>query len=421
LKDAREAAVAPASSVPLGLILSEAERLRDDMVTALSRICRIPAVSPHNGGTGEEEKAKKIEELAIELGFKSVEWQRVPDGRSPTGDRPSLFLEHAGASPQRLCILTHTDIVPEGDRSLWTHDPYDPVVKGGRLYGRGVSDNGTALVASLFALKALLNLNVVPAFTVCLGFLADEEMGSAYGVEPLLERGLFRQDDLVIAPDAGNAKGGFIEISEKSGLKLEFTVVGRQAHASTPHLGLNACRVANILSVEVDDALHKAFLEEDALFNPPHSTFEPTRRFANVPNLNTVPGKERFGFDCRVLPSVSLYDVIAVADRVRNEVAQRTGATIELQAGLSDAAPSTPADSDIVRLLAASVKEVLNVEPTLGGIGGGTFAAFFRRKGIPAAVWQQECDTAHQPDEYTEIDHIVNNAKVFASMMTGEA
>jgi succinyl-diaminopimelate desuccinylase len=391
------------------------------MVTALSRICRIPAVSPHNGGDGEEAKAREIEKLVAELGLGKVEWQRVDDAKSPTGNRPSLFLGYGGESPRRLCILTHTDVVPEGDRSLWTHDPYDPVVKNGRLYGRGVSDNGMALIASLYALKALANLNVTPVFSICLGFLADEEMGSACGVAPLVERGLFRPDDLVIAPDSGNDRGDFIEISEKSGLKLEFYVSGKQAHASRPDSGLNACRAANLLAVEIDNALHKAFPEEDKLFEPAVSTFEPTRRFPNVPNVNTIPGKECFSFDCRVLPSVPLDEVIAVVQKVNNDVATRTGATIELGIGRSDAAPPTSADSDIIRLLTASVKEVLNVEPVHGGIGGGTFAAFFRRKGIPAAVWAQECEaTAHQPDEYTEIDYIVNNAKVFASMMMGK-
>jgi succinyl-diaminopimelate desuccinylase len=389
------------------------------MVAALSRICRIPAVSPHNGGTGEEEKAKEIEKLVAELGLGKVEWQRVDDAKSPTGSRPSLFLERAGKSSRRLCILSHMDIVPEGERSFWTVDPYVPVVRDGRLYGRGVSDNGMALVASLFALKALSNLNVEPAFSVCLSFLADEEMGSGYGVKPLLERGLFRADDLVLAPDSGNAAGDFIEIAEKAGLKLEFTVTGKQAHAAMPHTGINACRAANLLSVELDDALHGCFIAEDLLFEPSYSTFEPTRRFANVLNPNTVPGLERFGFDCRVLPCVPLGDVIAVAEKVKDRVAHRTGAVIKMETGGADAAPPTSADSDIVRLLSGSVREVLNVEPRLGGIGGGTFAAFFRRKGIPAAVWQQEQEgVAHQPDEYVEIDHIVNNAKVFASMMT---
>jgi succinyl-diaminopimelate desuccinylase len=400
-------------------VFNEIERLRDDMVAALSRICRIPAVSPHNGGTGEEEKAKEIEKLIAELELGKVKWARVKDDASQTGDRPSLFLEYKGASERRLCILTHTDIVPEGDRSFWTLDPYEPVVKEGRLYGRGVSDNGMALIASLYALKALSNLDVTPAFTVCLCFVADEEMGSLYGVKPLIEQGLFREDDLVVAPDGGNDKGSFIEISEKSALRLEFVVTGKQAHASMPQTGLNACRAANLFSVELDAALHKAFPDEDDLFEPPVSTFEPTRRFANVPNLNTIPGKERFGFDCRVLPSISPDDVLSVVNKVKDDVAGRTGAMIELEAARNDAAPPTSKDSDVVRLLAGSVKEVLGVEPVLGGVGGGTFAAFFRAKGIPAAVWQQEGGhVAHQPDEYAEIEHIVNNAKVFASMMT---
>ena len=402
-------------------IYNEIERLNGDMVAALSRICRIPAISPHNGGTGEEDKAKEIEKLVNELGLGKVEWLRVKDEASQTGDRPSLFLEYKGTSKRRLCILSHVDIVPEGDLSFWAHDPYDPTVKEGRLYGRGVSDNGTALIASLYALAALSNLGITPAFTVCLGFLADEEMGSLYGVKPLIEQGLFREDDLVIAPDSGNSEGNFIEIAEKAMLKLEFVVTGKQAHAGRPHTGLNACRVANLFSVELDEALHKAFPEEDDLFNPPVSTFEPTRRLANVPNLNTVPGKERFGFDCRVLPSVSLKDVLSVVNKVKDDIARRSGAEIELKETGADAAAPTSKNSDIVRLLVSSVKEVLNVEPTMGGVGGGTFAAFFRRRSIPAAVWQQVGDTAHQPNEYTEIDHLVNNAKVFASMMTSTA
>lgn len=401
-------------------VLSAVEGLRGEMVEALSRICRIPAVSPHNGGTGEEEKAREIERLVAELGLGAVTWQRVEDERSPTGNRPSLFLEFQGKQRRRLCILTHIDIVPEGDRSLWTIDPYRPVVKGSRLYGRGVSDNGMTLIASLYALKALVAFGAEPEFSVCLVFAADEEMGSGFGLEPLLERELFRPDDLVIAPDGGNDAGDFVEISEKAGLKLAFTVTGRQAHASLPNTGLNACRAANILAVEVDEALHKAFPDEDPLFDPPVSTFEPTRRFANVPNTNTVPGKERFEFDCRVLPSVSLDEVLEVVERVRKDVADRTGAEVGLEVGRNDAATPTSPDSDIVRLLCGAVREVLGVEPRTGGIGGGTFAAFFRKKGIPAVVWQQECaGVAHQPDEYTEIDYLVNNAKVFALMMLG--
>lgn len=400
------------------------------MVAALSRICRIPAVSPHNGGTGEGAKAREIEKIVAELGLGKVTWEWVEDSDATEGNpqgepargRPSLFLEIPGRQKRRLCILSHVDIVPEGERSLWSLDPFQPEVRGSRLYGRGVSDNGMALISSLYALKALVNAGVEPEYTVCLAFVADEEMGSGFGLKPLLERRLFRQDDLVIAPDSGNDKGDFIEIAEKATWRLAFTVLGHQTHAAHPEEGLNACRAANILAVEVDSALHRAFPEEDARFDPPVSTFEPTKRLANVPNTNTVPGVERFEFDCRVLPSVSLDQAFEVVEKVRKDVEARTGAKIELEVRRNDAAEPTDVNSDIARLLSGSIREVLKVEPTSGGIGGGTFAAVFRRKGIPAVVWGQECcGVAHQPDEYTEIQYIVNNAKVFAMMMMGGA
>ena len=404
-------------------ILNAADNLRGSMVDTLSTLCTIPAISPHNGGTGEEAKIQKLKSIIESMNLKgsSLKIERVPDSVSPTGDRPSLFLEYPGKKSQRLCILTHIDVVPEGERSLWTTDPFSPVVKGSRLYGRGVSDNGTCLVSSLYALKALADAGVEPEYSILLAFVADEEMGSHFGLIPLMDRNIFRADDLVVVPDSGNDAGDFIEIAEKAVWRLAFTVTGKQVHAAHPQLGLNACRVANMLAYEVDEALHKAFTEEDETFDPPFSTFEPTRRAANVPAINIVPGVEKFEFDCRVLPSVSLDEAFRVVEKIRVDVERRTGAKIALDVDRTDSAPTTNPDVEVCRLLVKSVREVLGVDPKTGGVGGGTFAAIFRQKGIPAVVWSQECDgVAHQPDEFTEIEYLVNNAKVFALMMAGE-
>ena len=404
-------------------ILLEAEKLEAQMVETLTRLCRIPAVSPHNGGTGEDEKIHELEKIISELKFDKAKlhYEYVDDEKSPSKKRPSLFLEYPGKKSQRICILSHIDVVPEGDRTLWSLDPFKPEVRGSRLYGRGVSDNGTGLVASLFALKALLNSGNEPEYSICLAFVADEEMGSHYGLEQLIKReNLFRPDDLVVVPDSGNDEGDFIEVAEKAIFRLSFTVLGKQVHASLPHTGLNACRVANMLAYEIDEALNKTFTQQNNMFDPPFSTFEPTRRFANVPNINTVPGRERFDFDCRVLPEVSLDEVSALVEKICRDVESKTGAKIELVIDRSDAAPVTSPDSEVVKLLTKSIREVLNITPKSGGIGGGTFAAFFRKNNIPAAVWSQEWGgVAHQPDEYTEIKYIVNTAKIFALMMTG--
>ncbi|MEM1720031.1 MAG: M20/M25/M40 family metallo-hydrolase, partial [Desulfurococcaceae archaeon] len=57
------------------------------------------------------------------------------------------------------------------------------------------------------------------------------------------------------------------------------------------------------------------------------------------------------------------------------------------------------------------------LEPKVGGIGGGTVAAFFRRIGIPAAVWSTVDETAHSPNEYCIIGNLVADAKVMAYLM----
>ena len=404
-------------------ILASVSKLEGLMVNTLARLCRIPAVSPHNGGTGEDAKILELAKIIDELGLKDItlKVEHVDDEKAQSGRRPSLFLEYPGKKSQRLCILSHIDVVPEGDRSAWTLDPFKPEVRGSRIYGRGVSDNGMCLVSSLLALKAVQDAGITPEYTVFLAFVADEEMGSHYGLEQLIERDIFRPDDLVLVPDSGNDAGDFIETAEKSVFRLKFTVTGKQVHAAYPNRGINACRAANILAYEVDEALHAKFTQRNELFDVPFSTFEPTRRFANVPAVNIVPGREVFEFDCRVLPEIDLDEAEKTVREVISDVEKRTGAKVELEIERTDAAEPTRDDSEVCGLLVKSVREVLGIEPKTGGIGGGTFAAFFRKKGIPAVVWSQECDgVAHQPDEYTEIAYLVNNAKVFALMMSGE-
>ena len=127
------------------------------------------------------------------------------------------------------------DVVPEGDRSLWETDPFSPVVKEGKVYGRGANDNGQEIVASIFAAYALKKLDLTPAREICLCFVADEETGSFYGIQYLLRNGLFSTQDLVVVPDGGTERGDFIEIAEKSILWFNVQVFGKQVHASKPN------------------------------------------------------------------------------------------------------------------------------------------------------------------------------------------
>lgn len=396
------------------------EALQPEMLETLSGLIAIPAVGPGGGGTGEYDKACYLAAKVEELGFGKAEIYNSPDPEAKEGVRPNLVVRIPGKTGRRLWIVSHMDIVPEGDLSLWATDPFKAVIRDGKIYGRGSNDNCQELVASLYAAVALARQGITPEYEVCLCFVADEELGSVHGIQYLISRGLFREDDLVIVPDVGNDSGDFIEVAEKSIAWFEFELLGEQVHASTPQSGKNACRAANEFCVSLDKALHDAFPESDGLFVPPVSTFEPTRRAQNVANINTVPGREIFCFDCRVLPHVPLGEVDKVVDAEIRKTEEKHGVKIEVRYLQREQAPQpTAVNAAIVKLTEAAMAKVLSVKPRVGGVGGGTCAAYFRRAGIPAAVWGQAANSAHMPDEYAVIEHIINEAKVFAMMMLG--
>jgi succinyl-diaminopimelate desuccinylase len=148
------------------------------------------------------------------------------------------------------------------------------------------------------------------------------------------------------------------------------------------------------------------------------STFEPTRKDTNVPNVNTIPGHDVFYFDCRVLPEVDLDRVLKEMEGVAEEIARQFGVETAVEEYLKFVAPEpTPPDSPVVVALAQAVQEVYGVQARPHGIGGQTVAAFFRKRGLPAAVWEKILQTAHAPNERILLDNLIGNAKVFARMM----
>lgn len=391
------------------------------MVAMQADLVRRNAVGPTNDGPGEQEKADFLAEFLEAEGLGPV--QRLVDDR---GDmpRPNLYVTLPGRDRTRtLWFMTHLDVVPPGDRNLWKSDPFVLRVEGDKLVGRGVEDNHQGMVASVFAALALRGLGLVPECDIGLLFVADEETGSTHGLRWLLERhrDLFRPQDAFVVPDAGNFDGSMIEVAEKSILWLRFRTVGKQVHASTPNQGINALVAASQLIVKLRD-LYDRFDLRDPLFDPPISTFEATRREANVPNINTVPGEDVFFMDCRILPQTPPDAVLRTVREICSDVARSNRVVVSVEVVTrEDAAPPTASDAPLVGQLARAVQRVYKVDARPRGIGGGTVASYLRRNGWPVAVWSRMDETAHQPNEYIWLPNMVGDAKVFSVLMIGEA
>jgi succinyl-diaminopimelate desuccinylase len=396
---------------------------KKEVVRLQTELCKMPALGPESDGEGEVKKAEFLKSYLKTLGFKDVKQYNAPDKRVPCGYRPNIVALLPGqvASP-RVWIMTHMDVVPPGDLSMWSGDPWKVRVKGDKLIGRGCEDNQQGMVSSLLAAKAFKEMGIKPHLPYGLILVADEETGNQLGVGYLLKhhKNLFKKSDLIIIPDAGDSKGTMIEVAEKSIIWIKVTTKGKQTHGSTPEKGVNAHKAAAYMITRLE-SLYKKFRKKDKLFDPPISTFEPTKKEANVPNVNTIPGDDVVYFDCRVLPDYKLTDVVKFVRGVANETAKKYKVKISLDIPQKEtAAPPTPPNAPVAIAIGKAIKDLRKKNPKPMGIGGGTVAKYFREKGFPCAVWATQDEVAHTPDEYSRLSATIADAKVFAHIALQE-
>ncbi|MFH1913985.1 MAG: M20 family metallo-hydrolase [Pseudomonadota bacterium] len=384
------------------------------------RLTAIPALGPKNGGDGEREKAEFLMDYVKSMGIGDVREFHAPDDSVSCGYRPSVAAVIPGRDTSRtLWVISHTDIVPPGDLALWKTDPYTLERDGDILIGRGVEDNQQGIVSSLIAARVLLDQGVTPEINFGMLFVADEETGSVKGLDYLVREhvDLFSPDDLFLVPDFGEPDSGMIEVAEKSMFWLKIIVEGKQCHASTPAQGINTLVAAADFILRIRE-LERIYDAEDPIYDPPRSTFQPTKKEANVENVNTIPGRDVFHVDSRVLPVYDLDDVLETIKEFGREVENAHGVTVSYERTMYEqAAPATPVDSEIVQRTRTSVMKVYGNTPRLVGVGGGTVAAFLRRRGFNAVVWATLNHNAHQPNEWSSIKNTIGDAKVIVDML----
>jgi acetylornithine deacetylase/succinyl-diaminopimelate desuccinylase-like protein len=282
----------------------------------------------------------------------------------------------AGMGGPRVIVPCHFDVVPAGDG--WETDPFDPVVRGDRMIGRGTKDDKGPLAAMMLAADFLKAREVDLAGQLVLVGCADEEAGSELGMKYLLDEcGL--TGDVAVVPDAGHAMT-LIDVGEKGALFFKVRAVGRQAHGSVPERGASA------LWPIVD------FLSRIRAWRPPGGATDlftpPTLNIGavhggSVPNI--VPGKCEASIDVRYLPGT---DGEALLEHLRGVVreveAASPGVRMELEVLSLQPPTLVQADHPVIALLERHTEAVTGRRPKRMGQSGATVAKFLIVAGIPA-------------------------------------
>jgi succinyl-diaminopimelate desuccinylase len=219
-----------------------------DPVTLLSDLIRCASVTPTEAGVLDV-----LERALTPLGF-TVTRLRF-EGGGGTYPVDNLFATR-GTSGPHLLFNGHTDVVPPGDRALWSHDPFGAEVVDDVMYGRGAVDMKSG-IAAFVAAAALAPLTG----RVSIAITNDEEHEGINGTARLMEwaRTQGHRFDFAIVgePSATARVGDSIKIGRRGSLNGRITVTGIQGHVAYPHKALNPIPVAaglvSALSGTLDD------------------------------------------------------------------------------------------------------------------------------------------------------------------------
>ncbi len=401
---------------------SEKESLKKQIIEISEFLVSIKAMSPDNGGVGEIDKMEAIKKYISQYKGVMKEYP-IEDKRIKEGYRPNMSYVLEGVDKSKtIWLVSHIDVVPEGDIHLWKTEPFKLTVDGDTLIGRGVNDNHGSIVPAIILYGLLDKFNITPPCNFGMFFFADEENGSAYGINAVVDKygdEAFGKNDIVYVADMPTEEGNVLEIAEKSILWLKINFSGKQGHASRPDHAANAHKASAMFIAEVESIVKRDFSKKDEVFDNPYSSFEPTMGHNGVQNVNTIPGEHFISYDCRVLPEYSLESVMAMFETVKNKIEKEYKVSISYSKAQShQSVPAVSQDSPTYKLLATALKNAFNLEAKPIAVGGGTCAYALRAIGIDAIVCGIGADdVAHQPNEYMEMESLIKSVKLFTHVL----
>jgi acetylornithine deacetylase len=341
-------------------------------------------------------------------------------------DRPNVIGKLRGVGGGRsLFLCGHIDVVSPEPVGAWSYPPWGGVVVDGKMYGRGVADQKGGIAAMTYALKSIIDLGIKLKGDVLIGTTIEEEDGGVGGALATVLKG-YRADAAILTEPGGSRIG----VASAGVLYFRVKVMGRTAHASRAHLGVNAIEKAFLiyrdlmeLNVERQRRVRYVYAENEA----PHM-----RGRATTINVGVVRGGDWPStvagwaeLECRVgwPPGESVGDV-------RREIEAKVMEVAMGDSWLRDHPPiiewfgwcAEPSEQDvnhpIVKLVKSTAEEVLGEGVVFaGGSAGLDTRHFILYGGMPAITFGPEGENTHGVDECVNLDSVIKTSKVLALVL----
>lgn len=379
----------------------------EQVVLDTQHLVRIDSQNP---GPMEGQCAEWVGNRLADAGLE-VEHMPVLDGRSNL-----LASVEGNSDAPRLVLLAHMDTVPVGEG--WTVLPHGGEIVGGRLFGRGSCDMKGGLSLAINLLESVRQRQPAATGDVLLVATVDEEAPGMLGAHHLVESGLLRDTDQVLALEPTGMR---LRIAQMGLRWLTLRVHGRMAHAGRAHLGIDS----NHVMAQVVSRFKALFAElpyEDALLGRPRFT---CGTFRGGVATNVVPPSCEANFDIRIVPPMTIEDTEdMLREVVESVLSEFPGASYEIQP-LGAGRPPVRADDDakIVRSVRQAYRLQTGQDVPVGGADG--HEAYTDASMVAALTGSRSCtvfgpgatDHAHTADEFVPLADLDLGARMLWSMV----
>ncbi len=388
---------------------------RDELIKLTSDLVKIDSVIRPEKGNTEHEVVKFIEDwLKKVLSIEPLVYEV-----SPGRENLVVTIDSKVEGPC-LMLEGHTDVVSEGARESWHHDPFGGQVAEGRIYGRGSCDMKAGLAVNLLTLKALLKSGVIFKGKIRLGLVCDEE-GMMTGIKDFIKQGWADDVDAALIPEPEENQ---LCVSMKGAIRAVVRVKGKMAHGCMPLSGINPnTRLARIiLKVEEYEEREKQRCGKDEFLGYPSLTFTVIQSppEGSPAQLNVMPGEAVAYLDIRTTPAQNHNQLRSLRSDLREIFKNLAAADPNFNAEIDfiEDRPVVTTDRDeiIVRTAAAAYRDITGKDALYNGVPGATDGTFLRAwKDIPCLVnGPGPRHMPHQSNEYVEIDELYEAARIYA-------
>lgn len=311
-------------------------------------------------------------------------------------------LPRARAAKESILITPHFDTVPIG--SGWKYDPLGKNIAGGKIYGRGASDDKGNLAVSMEVLRSLVEDRVTVKRDIILAATVDEETGSQEGIIPLLEKKILRpQVALILDSDEF-----YTIICQKGLLHTRVQIFGKKAHAAYNWRGVSAIEQAAKVINRIK--AYKWTYKPHPILHPPTTNIGVIKGGDKV---NMVADFCEFALDVRFLQGMKSSDVLKQIKNLIRKDAPRFKVIIDDLQQPYDIDRNHP----FVKIYLDSNRK-MGIQSTVKGSEGATVITFFKKQGIPAfATGYGSRGTAHTTDEYAEINKLYKGARLLEQFL----